>query len=42
MSETSAPVKWAEIAKSIYNDVPKIESSIIAALKAEGVEGVGI
>lgn len=35
--ETTSPLKWAEIAKSIYNDLPTNESAIIDALKALGV-----
>jgi len=33
-----ATIKWDSIAEGVYDDVPKIESAIIAALKAEGCE----
>lgn len=33
---TTAPIKWSEVADSIYNDIPKIESGLVAALKAQG------
>ncbi|KZT24847.1 hypothetical protein NEOLEDRAFT_1178926 [Neolentinus lepideus HHB14362 ss-1] len=35
---TRALVKWSEVAISIYNDVPKIESAIMAALEAVGIQ----
>ncbi|EIM87722.1 uncharacterized protein STEHIDRAFT_155100 [Stereum hirsutum FP-91666 SS1] len=34
---TTFPVRWQDVADSIFNDVPVIESAIIAALKANGV-----
>lgn len=34
---TIAPVKWGEVADSVFNDVPVIESAILAALKANGM-----
>lgn len=34
---TGAAARWSEVADSIYNDVPVIESAIIAALQASGM-----
>jgi hypothetical protein len=33
----TAPIKWNELADSIFNDCPKIEKAIITALKANRV-----
>ena len=33
---TMLPVKWDEVADSVLNDIPTMESTILAALKANG------
>jgi hypothetical protein len=34
---TTAPIKWNEVADSVYDDLPVMKSSIIAALQANGI-----
>lgn len=34
---TTAPVKWSEIADSVFNDVPRIGKAVVVALRAQGV-----
>ncbi|KAF8173103.1 hypothetical protein BJ912DRAFT_859617 [Pholiota molesta] len=34
----TAPIKWSDVADSVYDGIPKIESGLVAALKAQGYE----